>query len=152
MLPAVRTVKASEIRKVVEFMKQFEQASAFVGVDIEHATKTYEHMVEQGVAVVMVLEKDGEMIGSLGFIKYPDIHSGEQMIVETFWFADPKKRGYGIKLLNAFENYAREHGINKIAMIHMMDSYPEQLERLYLKRGYRLIEKHYVRYLNGGVK
>jgi len=147
MLSTIRIVKASEIRRVVEFMKQFEQASKYVTVDIEHATKTYEYMVEQGAATVMVMEEDGEITGSFGFIECPDLHSGERMLVETFWFTDPLKRGRGLLLLNAFEKYAKDNSINKIAMIHMVDSYPERLEKLYLKRGYKLIEKHYVRQL-----
>jgi len=136
------------MRKITEFMKAFEQASKFVTVDIDYAAKTYETMIDDGTATVMVLEKEGDLIGSLGFIKAPDLHSGEQMLVETFWFTDPEKRGFGLLLLDAFEKHAQDNGIKKIAMIHMMDSYPERLEALYLKRGYKLIEKHYVRYLD----
>ena len=130
-------------------MKQFEQASKFVAVDIDHATKTYENMVDSGVAVVMVVEDDGELAGSMGFIVSQDLHSGEKIMVETFWFTDPKKRGCGLLLFDAFEDYAKEYGINKLAMIHMVDSYPESLCKLYLRRGYELIEKHFVKTLNG---
>lgn len=145
MLPTVRVIASPEMRKVTEFMKAFEQASKFVTVDIDYATKTYENMIDNGVAFVMVLEKEGELIGSLGFIKAPDLHNGDTMAVETFWFVDPKKRGVGLILFNAYEKWSKENGIKKIAMIHMMDSYPESLERLYLKRGYKLAEKHYVK-------
>lgn len=133
------------MRKVTEFMKAFEQASAFVTVDIDYATKTYETMIDNGNAIVMVLEKDNELIGSLGFLIAPDIHNGITIAVETFWFSDPRKRGYGLLLLNAFEKYAQENKIKKVAMVHMMDSYPNRLENLYLKRGYKLMEKHYIK-------
>jgi N-acetylglutamate synthase-like GNAT family acetyltransferase len=93
----------------------------------------------------MVLEKDGKLIGSLGFIKAPDLHNGTLMLIETFWFTDPLERGYGLLLLDAYEKYAQETGIKKVAIIHMMDSYPERLEQLYLRRGYILMEKHYVK-------
>ena len=133
------------MRKVTEFMKAFEQASKFVTVDIDYATKTYETMIDDGTATVMVLEKEGDLIGSLGFIEAPDLHNGNLMLIETFWFTDSGKRGYGLLLLDAYEKYAHDNGIKKIAMIHMMDSYPERLEVLYLKRGYRLMEKHYIK-------
>jgi len=133
------------MRKVTEFMKQFEQASEFVKVDIDHATKTYEGMIDQGIAVVMVLEHEKKLIGSLGFIVADDLHSGDKMTVETFWFTDPKKRGHGLMLLEVYEEYSKKIGSKKIAMVHMTDSYPERLEKLYIKRGYKLIEKHYVK-------
>jgi GNAT superfamily N-acetyltransferase len=69
------------------------------------------------------------------------------MTVETFWFTDPKKRGYGKMLLDAYEQYASQCGAKKAAMIHMMDSYPDSLERFYKRQGYKLIEKHYVKEL-----
>lgn len=149
MLSAVRIIESHEMRKVTEFMKQFEKASEFVTVDVDHATKTYERMIDDGIAVVMVIEDNDGIVGSLGFIMSYDLHSGEKTFVETFWFTDPAKRGYGLKLLNAYERFSIEHGAVKLAMIHMMDSYPDSLERLYSRRGYKLIEKHYVKYLGG---
>jgi GNAT superfamily N-acetyltransferase len=133
------------MRRVTEFMKQFEKVTQFVKVDIDHATTIYENMIESGAAKVMVIEKNGELIGSLGFIQHPDLHSGELMLVETFWFVDPAHRGCGLLLLDAYENYGKVAGVDKIAMIHLADSYPERLEQLYLKRGYKLVEKHYVK-------
>ncbi len=65
--------------------------------------------------------------------------------VETFWFVAPEHRGIGIRLFNAFEKWAKDNQCSKTAMIHLTDSMPERLEQLYLKRGYRLIEKHYVK-------
>ena len=149
MLSPIRIIESSEMRRVTEFMKQFELASKFVTVDIDHATRTYENMIDGGIAVVMVIEDDGEIAGSLGFIVSQDLHSGEKIMVETFWFTDPKKRGCGLLLLDAYEKYADEYNMDKIAMVHMMDSYPESLCKLYLRRGYELIEKHFVKTLNG---
>lgn len=48
-------------------------------------------------------------------------------------------------LVDAYEAYAERLGCQKKAMVHMVDSYPDILEKLYLKRGYRLVEKHYVK-------
>jgi GNAT superfamily N-acetyltransferase len=147
LLSPVRIIDSSEMRMVTEFMKLFELASKFVTVDIDHATKTYEGMIDHGIAVVMVIEDDGELAGSLGFIVSQDLHSGEKVMIETFWFTHPEKRGCGLRLLDAYEKYAEDNNMDKIAMIHMMDSYPERLEKLYIRRGYKLIEKHYVKEL-----
>ncbi len=144
---SVRIADISEIRKVAEFMTRFEQATEYVKVNVDHTTKAYENLMSSGASIFFVLEDDGEMIGGLGAIKYPDLHSGELTAVETFWFVDPQHRGKGLMLLDAFEKWARRQGCKKAAMIHLSDSYPEVLERLYKRRGYKLVEKHFVRCL-----
>lgn len=141
----IRIIESHEMGRVAAFMKQFEQATKFVTVDVEYAAKRYEKMIDDGLATVLIAEKNGVMLGGLGFINAPDLHNGEMIAVETFWFVAPEHRGIGIHLLNAFEKWAKENGSDKTAMIHLTDSMPERLKRLYLKRGYRLIEKHYVR-------
>jgi len=145
LLPTIRIIDSSEMRRVTEFMKAFELASQYVTVDVNHATRVYAEMIESGHAIVFIMENDGVILGSLGCISAPDLHNGMQTLVETFWFTHPDSRGQGLLLLNAFESYAANNGIKKVAMIHMTDSYPERLEKLYVKRGYTLIEKHYVK-------
>ena len=143
--PSIRIIDSSEMRKVTEFMKQFEQASQFVKVDIDHATKIYEDAIDRGSMTVMVMEQENELIGSLAFLVAPDLHDGTLVGVETYWFMHPDHRRYGLKLFKLFETLAMNKGCTKLAMIHMMDSSPEVLEKLYRRRGYELIEKHYVK-------
>lgn len=126
-------------------MKAFEQASSHVKVNIEYAAKTYTDMVEKGIAAFFVLEKDGDIVGGLGAIKCPDLHSGKLMAVETFWFVHPHHRGQGLRLLAEFEVWGKAEGCQTLAMIHMADSYPDRLEALYRRRGYNLAEKHYLK-------
>lgn len=143
----VRVANTDEVRKVAEFMTRFERATAHVKVNVDHTTGTYTRLMETGTAVFLVLEENDQMIGGLGAIKFPDLHSGEMTAVETFWFVTPESRGKGLLLFEAFEKWARREGCKKAAMIHLADSYPEILEKLYKRKGYQLVEKHYVRYL-----
>lgn len=133
------------MRRVTEFMKQFEQASKFVMVDVDYATKRYVDMIENDIAVVLVLEEEGELIGSLGFIIGEDLHNGDKYTVETFWFTSPKRRGFGTMLVDVFEKYSMTIGAKKAAMIHMADSYPDRLRKYYENRGYILIEQHFIK-------
>ena len=142
---SIRFIEASEMRRVTEFMKAFEQASQHVKVDIDHATAVYERMIDKGSMTVLVMEEDRDLIGSMAFLISPDLHDGKLTAVETYWFMHPDHRGNGMKLFDAFEKIAIGLGCKKLAMIHMMDSYPEVLERLYERKGYTLIEKHYVK-------
>lgn len=145
MLINTRVIGSSEMRKVTVFMKQFEQVTNFVKVDIDHATKMYERGIENGSMTVLVMEKDEILIGSMAFIIAPDLHENKLVGVETYWFMHPDHRKYGLKLFDMFEQLAIKQGCEKLAMIHMIDSYPISLEKLYKRRGYELIEKHYVK-------
>jgi GNAT superfamily N-acetyltransferase len=142
----IREAKVSEIRKVTEFMKAFEKASSFVKVDIDHAAEKYERFVSSGAGTVLIMVDEKDVIhGGLGFITYPDLHSGFLMAVETFWYVSPEYRGRGLMLVREFERRAKEKGCKYIAMIHMTDSYPEELEHVYAHMKYRLVEKHYMK-------
>lgn len=136
-----------DILAATEVMKQFEYASTYVKVDIGHAAKIYSDMVDKGIAVYFIMEKDGVIIGGLGAVKCPDLHIGRTLAVETFWFIAPEYRGHGLGLMEAFERWGKSEGCDALAMIHMVDSYPEKLERLYIRRGYQLAEKHYIKEL-----
>lgn len=136
---------AEEIRAVAEFMTQFEQATSFVKVDVDHTSKVYENLIRTGAAVFLVLEENGHMHGGIGAIKSPDLHDGKLTAVETFWFVAPESRGKGLLLFDAFEKWAIDSGCQKLAMIHLADSYPDILRKLYKRNGYKLAEEHYIK-------
>lgn len=144
----IKTADTAEaIKEVCDFMVRFESATEFVKVVPDHAFKVYESMIKSGTAIMLVLEEDGQMVGGLGAIKYPDLHSGELTAVETYWFVAPEHRGHGMELFEAFEQWGKDQECTRLAMIHLADSYPKALEKIYLRKGYQLVEKHYVRIL-----
>ena len=140
------SVAEAKTKKHTEFMKMFEDATSLVKVDVDYTNKIYVDMMERGVARIFVAETDdGTMQGSIGFIVSNDFHEDVKIAIETFWFVDPTYRGIGKELFKVFEETAKEMGCKKLAMIHLADSYPESLEAFYLKNGYKLLEKHYVK-------
>lgn len=143
----IRLIESFEMGRVARFMKQFERETKFVTVDVEYATNRYIEMIDSGLVNVFVAEKDDTLLGALGFMKAPDLHNGEMIAVETFWFVAPEHRGIGVHLLNAFEKWAEENECDKTAMVHLEDSMPKSLEKFYLKRGYYLAERHYLRWV-----
>jgi len=124
---------------------RFATESQFVKVNPALPRHSYWPMVESGIAAVFMLEHEGIAVGGLGCIKFPDLHSGTLTAVETFWYVDPDHRGHGLALFEAYEHWAIENGCQMIAMIHMVDSMPDVLERFYKRRGYQLVEKHYMK-------
>jgi GNAT superfamily N-acetyltransferase len=132
-----------------EFFKKFEEASKFVKVNPDYAKERYRQMIANGNAKGFILIDDttGKLAGGIGMLKGPDLHSGEMTAVETFWFVDPSsENSFGaMELYRCFERWAKETGCKKMAMIHMMNSSPAKLQRLYERMGYTLIEQHFVK-------
>jgi GNAT superfamily N-acetyltransferase len=139
-----------EAKDIFALAKQYDGGfSRHVKVDVDYATGVWMKWLSSGVGIVFALKKDGRLIGGLGAIKLPDIHCGLLTAVETFWFTNPEDRGDGLKLLNAYEKWAEDTGCKRVAIIHLEDSFPEALSRIYKRRGYELVESHYVREIGG---
>ena len=140
----IKEATPSEVRSIVIFMKRFENETEFVKVDVDYTTNKYRGLVESGVATMFILEENGEMIGGLGCVVGEDLTRPRKIAVETYWLVDKDHRGGGIKLLIHFEKWAENKGYIP-AMVHLTDSYPDKLHKLYIRRGYRLIENHYIK-------
>ena len=127
------------------FMKAFEGVTEHVKVDPDYTSKRYMEMIGNGSAKVFIGEENGVIQGAIGFIISNDLHDGKKVAIEAFWFVDPTYRGLGKLLFNVFEEEGKKIGCEKFAMIHMVDSYPDTLEAFYIRNGYKLVEKHYVK-------
>ena len=142
----IREASLDEVRSVTEFMKNFEGATQFVKVDVDHAVNKYKGMISNGNGHMFILEDDnGKMIGGLGCVVGDDLHFPRKIAIETYWFVHPDNRGEGLSLLRYFEQWAKDNGCDAVAMIHLTDSMPETLDRLYTRRGYKMIERHYIK-------
>jgi GNAT superfamily N-acetyltransferase len=147
MRGCVEIVRATEhdVYAVACAMKEFETCTDHVKVDVNYTTGRYVPMVKSGTCAIFMLKDGNKVCGAIGGIKAEELHCGEMIAVETFWFVSPAHRGQGLRLLELFEEWARVEKCEKVAMIHLQDSMPETLKKLYERRGYRLIESHYVR-------
>ena len=78
--------------------------------------------------------------GMIGGIIYPHYFNDEVIAQELFWWVSPLHRGSGIKLLNAFEEWAEKRGADKVMMISLEKN---DVSRIYTKRGYSALEHTY---------
>jgi GNAT superfamily N-acetyltransferase len=131
--------------RVADFLKAFEGATSFVKVDSDYTFNRYKALMEAGICRIFIAEEKEILQGAIGFLLVDDLHDGTKTAIEMFWFAHPDFRGVGKMLFNTFEVEAIKAGCKKLAMIHLADSYPESLEQFYIKNGYKLLEKHYVK-------
>jgi hypothetical protein len=145
----IRTLLIEDEEEVPSFFARFKDDSKCVSINVPYAQKYYRTMIENKMGQVFLLcdEETGSVHGGLACIKGPVPHSGQMVAVELFWYVAPEYRGSlgALELLVAFENWAKENQCSSCALIHMMDSQPERLEKLYLRMGYKLLEKHYIK-------
>ena len=139
----IREATIDEFRLVATMAKNFEDHTSYVKVDVEHTIKEYKRIIESGTGIVFALIEDGKVVGGVGGVKFIDIHYPRLLAVETFWFVLPEYRGGGIKLLIRFEQWAKDNNCERVAFIHLSDSHPEILKKIYTRRGYTMVETHY---------
>lgn len=139
-------LKSEEIQKLVPLAVEFiAESKEDIPFNPEHFIKTWEQILSSGAGSIIKYEKNGKIVGALGFLIYPDILSGELKATETFWFIRKSQRGHGLKLLEEFEYTAKNMGVKRIMMAHLKCLMPEKIKSIYLNRGYREIETQYER-------
>ena len=126
--------------------QQFYASSRFlVDFKIERFCQVWKALFESGAGVVFILVDGDATIGTIGGVIHADLYSGRQVATEFFWFVQDGHRGAGLKLYRMFEAWAREQGATEIRMVHLMDSMPEKLSRVYHHLGFVPIETHYAK-------
>jgi hypothetical protein len=134
-----------KLRALAPGAKEFYASSKFLGkFDIERFVTFWKNQIENGQGVIFAALDDGEIIGAIGGMAYPEPYIDEISVQEFFWFVRPGNRGLaGLRLYDAFEGWAIEKGASHIRMVHLMDSMPEKLERVYGRLGFVPVEKLY---------
>jgi len=97
----------------------------------------------------LVVEVGGRMVGAAGFAILPAFPAPATIqATELFWFMEPEYRGpFGPLLLEAMEEEAAALGAGVISMIALEAARGAVVGRLYERRGYRLVERAYMRRL-----
>ena len=141
----IRNMDISEIDKLTEGAREFfSESEAFHGEFCPEIFKvTWEFIYESNQGVIIVLDDNGEIAGAIGGMAVPDCITGILSATEMFWYTRKQHRGQGLRLLSAYEAWAKERGCKKVRMVHLYDLMPDKLRKLYEKRGYREIETTY---------
>ena len=114
----------------------------FDGAYAEHLFQA--HMT--GRRLVLVLEADGLVQGVLmaAFEQHP--FGPTYLARETVWWIEPAFRGLNaIRMLDVYEQWARERGCDFVGMAGMGDD--PDVSKLYQRRGFKIAETHYLKAL-----
>lgn len=133
----IREATEADIPAIVEMGRAFNAASRSpVEYDEEQAAEAARGLIALPDGVVLVSEKG--MIG--GAIAPAYFNAAWRMAVELFWWSEDRQ---GIRLLRAFEDWAREHGANEVRMTTLASIAGP--ERILKRRGYSPAEISYTR-------
>lgn len=144
----IRPVMIEDLPNMAEGARVFYDSSRFlVGFKLDRFCAFWKGLIEAGSGVIFGLFDGQRVCGAIGAIMCPDPYSGELQCGELFWFCLPEYRGQGVKLLKTLERWAKIQGCSVMRMVHLADSMPEKLERVYGRMGYELVEKHYQKLL-----
>jgi len=115
--------------------------------DAESVETSLSQFMDNGVCILVVAEKDGEIIGFTGALMFPlYMNLNVKMAQELFWWVHPDHRkGTGREMLEFMENELRAREYTALIMICLENVNPEITGKLYERRGYKKIEHHYMR-------
>lgn len=148
MIFEVRT--DDELRELQDVLENFYKILPYEGDTNEfrkHWLPTWKNLIQTRGGKIFALEKDQKIIGALGFFITRAVEDGALCCTEAFWYVHENHRGSGIKILNKFEDYAKSIGCKRIAMVHLENSMPEKLKKLYTRKKYKHIESMYLKEL-----
>ena len=130
---------AQEFYASSQFLRKF---------DMDKFVAFWNAIIKSEQGIIFAAFDDGEIIGAIGGMAFPEPYSGELIVQEFFWFVRPGHRGTaGIRLYKAFEEWSRDKQAVAIRMVHLMDSMPEKLSRVYQQLGYTPVETMYTKEL-----
>jgi len=144
----VRPTTLDDLPEIIPLYYQFFEEGELSGKPDPHTfVGGVKKLMDTGI-VLSLVDDDGRVRGTIGGAIYDDYISGDISCTEAFWFVDKKHRGTGgLKLFKLFEKEAKAKGASRIWMVHLLSLNSEKMERYYLRSGYELKEKFYLKEL-----
>lgn len=106
--------------------------------------RTFLQLIDHGV--ILVVEGEDGLVGATGALLHPHYFNANHLTgQELFWWIDPEHRGAGGKLFDALEAWVREQGASSFTMIALEALEAERVGKIYRRRGYRPVERSFVR-------
>lgn len=122
-MPEIRLATLADVPDIVRLGLRFLRESSFAAAIAENPAQMAQFAIEiiggvrDGV-IYMAEGADGRPVGMVGGLHYVHPISGEAMVTELFWYAEPEACGTrGVRLLKALERWTVERGAAVLQMI-----------------------------------
>lgn len=152
----IRLARSGDLERVVELLREshvgagFDRADGPTGFtfpfDPEYARRLFLSHLIGARAVCIVHDVDGAAQGVLMAMAFEHRFGPVWLANETVWWIAPAHRGSAaVRMLDAYEAWAAEQRCAFAGMAGMGDD--PDVATLYLRRGYRAAEKHFLKVL-----
>lgn len=149
----IRQGQHNDTPRAIELLRDSRVAAGFDGQDgfafpfvPSYAERLFLTHLDMMNACCLVNDVDGVAQGLLLAIAYEHKFGPVWIASETIWWIDPAHRGRAaIAMLNAYEAWAAAKGCKFVGMAGMGGD--PDVAKLYLRRGYRVAEKHFLKRL-----
>jgi GNAT superfamily N-acetyltransferase len=104
------------------------------------------NLIDNGI--IFVAEKEDEIVGCIcGMITNLWFARNTKVAAELGWWVNEEHRGStaSMRLLQAFENWAKEQGVKAITMSDLVIDGQTPTGQIYKKLGYELVERAHVK-------
>lgn len=136
----IRAATVDDIPGLLDMGAKFAERAdlaTHVGYDAESMAATFAAMIERDEFCLFI-----GGCGAIGGMVAPHPFNHAQPIAdELFWWSEGRE---GLRLLEAYEEWAASHGA-VIRMTALEAVEPDRMGRFYERRGYRPLERAYVR-------
>lgn len=149
-MSTLRIAAVEDLPRLAHLAEEFYSSTDVLhGFHLDRFIALWTTLLGNGSGVVFLLEKGGEIIGTIGGVCYPETYSPRLISQEFHMFIAKEHRGgFGLlKLMRAFENWAREKGCTEVRIAHLHDLQPERLGPFYQRLGYKQLEVNYMKKL-----
>ena len=148
----IRLATADDMDALLEMGRNFVAATVedSMGFDAESLKGTMLALIDSDDGALFVAEGDG-LIGMIGGILYPAyFNKGQKTGQELFWWVEPQSRGGkdAVQLMRALMQWAQEAGAGTFSMLSIEPLRIDSVERLYLRNGFKPLERTYMKVLN----
>lgn len=141
----VRRCKTDDFPQIEVLIEEFmQEALKDFGAKIEK--QALNKLMQELYLSSLVLENgNGNVIGILAGKIITEPTGNSKIFQEVVWYVAKAHRKYGLLLIRAMENRLKNEGISAMIMVHISNSMPEKVARLYERMGYKHMECHYLK-------
>jgi GNAT superfamily N-acetyltransferase len=141
----IREAVAEDELDILMMVKMFLRETDYpFKFDLNKTQENFEAVLSNPNATIFVADVDGELVGCLVCVVSQPLFSSDVVANELAWYISPDQRNgkAAFKLLKVYEDWAKDMGATSVVM---SDTSTKDLTKLFSRKGYRNIERSYIK-------